>query len=117
MTDEKWEDLKENIREKFTILEEKSEPDVMTDDLGNEIKGTKESIVFIGPFGKMLAERTTRPVILDRKTHYRKTQTGKALVEYIVSDTEFTHKINLYKWDDTKQDWGEIDVREDKISF
>lgn len=117
MNQEKWDDLRENIREKFEILEEKTEPDTMTDDLGNEIKGEKDSIVFNGSMGKMMVVRTTKPVVLDRKMHYNKTQAGKALVEYIVSDTDFTNKINIYTWDDIAQDWKELDVREDKISF
>ena len=36
MDDDKWGNLKENIEEKFGILSENSEPDIMTDDVGNE---------------------------------------------------------------------------------
>ena len=62
----------------------------MVDDVGNEIKGEKESLVFNGPAGKMMVIHTKRPVIIDKKQHYHKTQAGKALTEYIASDTEFT---------------------------
>ena len=58
MTDEKWEDLKENIRDKFGVLEERTEPDIITDDIGNEIKGKKDIIVFNGPMGKMMVTMT-----------------------------------------------------------
>ncbi len=117
MTDDKWEDLKENVREKFGIIEEKSKPDIMTDDLGNEIKGEKEIIVFDGPMGKMMVTKTKRPVIIDKKSHYHKTQAGKALTEYVVSDTEFTSKVEAFTWDDIAQDWEVIDTRGDSISF
>lgn len=118
MTDEKWEDLKNNIRDKFEVLEESSKPDVMTDDLGNEIEGTKDTVVFKGPMGKMKVERTIRPVILGKKSHYNKTQAGKALIEYIVSDTETTSKVSASVWDEISADWNELDTRgEGKISF
>lgn len=117
MTDDKWEDLKDSVREKFEVLEEKNELDIMTDDIGNEIKGEKDIIIFNSPMGKMMVTKTKRPVILDKKSHYHKTQAGKALTEYIVSDTEFTNKIEAFTWDDIAQDWKEIDTRGDKISF
>lgn len=118
MNDEKWEDLKNNVKDKFGIIEEKTEADDMTDDVGNEIKGTKDILIFNGPLGKMMVARTTRPVILDKKSHYHKTQAGKALIEYVVSDTEFTHTIEASTWDDLKNDWEKIDTRGDgKISF
>jgi len=117
MTEEKWEDLKENIRDKFGIIDEKREPDILTDDLGNEIKGEKESVVFNGPAGKMLLTKTTRPVIIDKKQHYHKTQAGKALTEYIASDSEFSIKVEAFTWDEIAADWKPIVTRADKISF
>jgi len=117
MTDEKWQDLKDNIKEKFGILEENTEPDIMTDDLGNEIKGTKETVVFNGPAGKMMVAHIKRPVILDKKSHYHKTQAGKALTEYVVSDTELTSRVEAFTWDEIAQDWKEIDTRGESISF
>lgn len=117
MTDEKWQDLKDSVREKFEVLEEKSEPDITTDDVGNEIKGEKDILIFNGPTGKMMVIKVKRPVILDKKSHYHKTQAGKALTEYIVSDTDFTNRVEAFTWDDIAQDWKEINTRGDSISF
>ena len=117
MTDDKWQDLRDNIKEKFGILEEGSEPDMITDDVGNEIKGMKDFIIFNGPSGKMKTERTKRPMIIEKKSHYHKTQAGKALTEYIVSDTETTQKTEVFSWDEINQDWKEIDTHGDKLSF
>ncbi|MDO8507804.1 MAG: hypothetical protein Q7S53_04550 [bacterium] len=117
MTDDKWLDLKDSVREKFEVLEEKTEADIMTDDIGNEIKGEKDILVFNSPMGKMMVTKIKRPVILDKKSHYHKTQAGKALTEYIVSDTEFTNKIEAFTWDDIAGDWKEIDTRGESISF
>lgn len=117
MTDDKWLDLKESVRERFEILEEKTESDIMTDDIGKEIKGEKDILVFNGPAGKMMIQKIKRPVILDKKSHYHKAQAGKALTEYIVSDTEFTNRVEAFTWDEIAQDWKEIDTRGGSISF
>ncbi len=117
MTDDRWQDLKDSIKEKFGILEEGSEPDIMADDVGNEIKGVREFVVFNGPGGKMKVERTKRPMIIEKKQHYHKTQAGKALTEYVVSDTETTQKTEVFTWDDLAGEWKEIDTRGDSISF
>jgi hypothetical protein len=117
MTDDKWLDLKDSVKEKFEVLEERNEPDITTDDVGNEIKGEKDIIVFVGPAGKMMVTKTKRPVILDKKSHYHKTQAGKALTEYIVSETEFTNRVEAFTWDELAQDWKEIDTRGGSISF
>lgn len=117
MTEEKWTNLVENLREKFEIAEEDEEPDTLTDDLGNEIKGTKQRVVFIAPQGKMLVTRTTRPAIIDKKSHYHKTQGGGALTEYVTSETETTSRLNVFTWDEIAGDWHEIDLKGDSISF
>lgn len=117
MTEDKWYDLKENIREKFGILEEKNEPDIIEDDLGNQIKGEKETIVFNGPMGKMMLAKIKRPLIIDKKSHYHKTQAGKALTEFIVSDTESTIRVEAFTWNELTQDWEELDIKGDRISF
>ena len=117
MTDEKWTELVENIREKFQIVEENEEPDILKDDVGNEIKGTKQTVIFIGSQGKIMVTRTTRPAIIDKRSHYHKTQGGGALTEFIASDTELTQKLRVYTWDETAGDWQELDLKGDKISF
>ena len=117
MIDDKWEDLKDNLRQKFEVLEELTEPDIMTDDLGNEIKGTKDIVVFNGPQGKMMLTRLVRPTILDKKSHYHKTQGGGALIEYIVSETETTSKLNLYTFNDISGEWAELKTDPGRLNF
>lgn len=117
MTEEKWTDLIENLREKFQIVEENETPDILADDLGNEIRGVKQRVVFIAPQGKMLVTRTTRPAIIDKKSHYHKTQGGGALTEYVTSDTETTSRLNVFSWDEASGDWREIDLKGDTVSF
>ena len=50
MREEKWQDIKGQIKDDFELLEEKKEP------LGEDRPGDKEIIVFNGPIGKMKLE-------------------------------------------------------------
>ncbi len=108
MQDEKWSDLVDNIQTNFKIIEKTTKDDTFEDDLGNQFKGTKDIVIFEGPIGKTKIERTNRPVILDKKIHYKKTAGTGAKVEYIISDTEFTHRVKAYKWNNELKDWEEI---------
>ncbi|NIM46580.1 MAG: hypothetical protein GTN40_00250 [Candidatus Aenigmarchaeota archaeon] len=45
---------------------------------------------------------------MDKKIHYKKTAGTGAKVEYIISDTEFTHRVKAYKWNNELKDWEEI---------
>lgn len=111
MQDEKWADLTDNIETNFKILERHTEDDVFEDDVGNQFKGTKDIVIFEGPLGKTKVERTNRPVILDKKTHYHKTAGGGAKIEYVVSETEFTHRIKAYRWNENLGDWEEVEAK------
>ncbi len=110
MTDEKWEDLIFNIHQKFGIESQKTEDLPIEDDLGKKKeKGKAETIIFNTDRGKMKLERITKPLILEKKVHYKKTRAQSGQVEYIFSDTEKTHKVNAYKWNDKEENWEEID--------
>lgn len=111
MIDEKWEDLIFNIDQKFGIESQKTEDLEIEDGLGQkEKKGKKEIVIFNTDIGKMKLERTTKPLILEKKVHYKKTKAQSGQVEYIFSDTEKTHKVTAYRWNDQEEDWEEIDL-------
>ncbi len=111
MNDEKWEDLIFNIDQKFGIENQKTEDLQIEDGLGKkEKKGKKEIVIFNSGIGKMKLERTTKPLILEKKVHYKKTKAQSGQVEYIFSDTEKTHKVTAYRWNDQEGDWEEIDL-------
>jgi hypothetical protein len=107
MTDERWLDTIATLKDKFPVLEEGKE-----DLQEEEGRGFREFIVFNGPLGKMKIERTTKAVVLGKKTLGSKRMGSQASVEYIYSDTEKSHKFKAYKWDNGQGSWTEITLGE-----
>jgi len=105
MTDEKWEEIKEMAKKNFTVLE--NEITELPKEYGS---GTKESLIFNGPLGKIRLEFIIKPLVLSKKTHYSKRMGTSAKVDYITSDTEKVRTLLAYKWDDPSDTWVEIDT-------
>jgi len=103
MTPEKWENLIDNIKDKFEVEENKTEH--LDQHGGTDI----EFIIFKGPLGRMKLEFITKPRVLDKKTTYSRRIGSETAVEYIYSEDEKTHRLMAYKWDDFQNDWVEID--------
>jgi len=60
----------------------------------------------------MKLARTTRPLVVDKKTHFSNRIGGGTHVEYIYSKTESTSRVRLYRWNEGKSDWDEVDAAE-----
>ena len=110
MQDDKWEALKEELGRKFEVEEQGFEDLTVATGDGEVVSGKAEFIVFPSPMGKIKLVRESRPVVLGKKEFYSHQQGKGARVEYKFSDTEFSHKIKAYKWDDYNEDWKEIDA-------
>jgi hypothetical protein len=52
-----------------------------------------------------------KPVVLDKKVSGSRRIGSHHEVEYVYSDSEFTHTLRAYKWDEGQGDWLEIDLR------
>ena len=104
MMPEKWEETRGHILDSFQDVEvseyELSEPEV----------GKKEVVLFTGPAGRMKLEYYTKPMVLDRKTHGSRRIGSHTAVEYVYSNSEFSHQLKAYKWDDAADDWQEISM-------
>ncbi len=98
MQDEKWQDIIGRVKDDFEVLEHE------TKELDSN-PGSVEYIIFNGPLGKMKLERTTRPLVLDKKGLGSRRIGSQTKVEYIYSDTEETHTFKAYKWDEGQEDW------------
>ena len=104
MTDEKWENLIDQVEQKFGEVERKKEEL----DFG---PGEKEIIVFSGALGKMKLERIQKPLVLGQRGIRAKMRAGAgSTVEYLYSDTEKVDRIHAFRWDDKENDWVEIDM-------
>jgi len=91
MTEEKWVDIIAKVKDNFEFLDHR------TEDLPEEMgQGTVEIIEFIGPLGKMRLERTTQPLVIDKKTIGSRRIGSDTKVEYIYSDTEKVHKFKAF---------------------
>ncbi len=112
MTDERWEQFEEDAKKRFTDVVIKDE--TWSDDRGDEIQtGTQNVVEFSlpGTTDRYRVVRENRPLVLDKKLHYSHRQGDTARTEYILSDTELSHKLRVYKEDDYG-DWQEITAGE-----
>ena len=117
MNDDKWQNLVNNLEDKFPDLEKTTEKIESSDDLGKTHKKTLENLIFDSPLGKIKITRVTAPLIIDKKYHYTHTQSGKGKVEYILSENEKTQKLHFYQWNKLTNDWEEMSTREEFLSF
>jgi hypothetical protein len=108
MDDEKWQDTIGRIQDDFEVLEHE------TKEL-DDSPGSMEIIVFKSPAGKMKLERTTKPLVLDKKALGSKRIGSQTTVEYIYSETEKVHTMKAFKWDETQQGW--IAMESERQSF
>jgi hypothetical protein len=115
MSDEKWIDLKQKIKEKFGDFESHVEDTSREDDIGNKIPETTETVEFNSPLGELRLVRVSHPKIVDKKAHYHK-GSGGAKVEFILSPDEMTHKLTIYKRDDMGE-WRPLEVPAENLSF
>ena len=100
---EKWEKIKGNIKDNFTIEDEGKEH--VDDEGGIDV----EFFVFESPLGKVRLEFLSKPLILDKKTTYSKRIGSETKVEYVYSEDEKSYIFKAYKWEDESDDWEEID--------
>ncbi len=106
MRPEKWENLINDIKDKFEVEKYKKEH-------SDEMGGTDiEYIIFKNEVGRMKLEFTTRPLITDKKTNYaKKRMGGDTGIEYTYDPEEKTYKMKAYKWDEYDNEWIEMDAK------
>jgi len=101
---DKWIQTVGNIKDTFEVLNEGREH--IDDEGGVDI----EYIEFSGPLGHMRLEFITKPLILDRKTNYSRRIGSETDVKYVYSKDEKTHILEVYKKNETTDDWEEVEV-------
>jgi len=112
MTDERWQEIIGRIKDNFKIInQEIKDLDQDTD------PGSVEIVEFIGPLGKMKLERTTRPLIIDKKTIGSRRIGSESTVKYIYSTTEKVHKFTAYRFDEGISGWVEMELPKGSMSF
>ena len=99
MTPDRWQEVKTLIENQFKVLDNYSE------DLD---PGTSEVIEFESPLGKLKACFVKRPKMLDKKTSYSNRVGSEVSVDYVFSEDETVSPLEVFKWDDAKDDWTEF---------
>ena len=112
MTDERWQQVIGHIKDNFELLSENTEN--LPEEQG---KGTVEIIEFNGPLGKMKLERTTQPLVLDKKTIGSRRIGSETAVQYIYSDTEKVHRFKAYNWNEDDERWVEMEMKRESNMF
>ena len=111
MTQDKWDEVKDMVKSKFEVLEERTESlylkTGLTDDDKQEI-GKKDILVCNSPIGKVKLEYLTKPVVLDKKEHYTKRGGTSSQTEYILSEDEFVRRMEAFRYVDGF--WEKIDA-------
>lgn len=106
MTDERWEQFIETAKSTFQNVVVNTED--LQDPSGEYAPGSADIVEFTMPgSGKYKVVRENKPVVLDKKMHYSHRQGDTARTEYILSDTELSHKVRVYKEDDYGE-WEEV---------
>lgn len=101
MLQEKWLDLLAMIKDKFQV---ESDEKLAMDDGPGEV----EVVIFSMPTGKFKLERTVRPRVLDKKTSFSHRPGADVQVDYVYSPDETVNKLAAFRWDETQQEWVEI---------
>lgn len=103
MTDERWIEIKALIEDKFEVL------DTLVEEIGQD-GGTVEIIEFVSPMGKIRLERTSRPLVIDKKVIGSKRIGSEHKVQFVYSDTEKVHVFKAYRWNDESNSWVEMEM-------
>lgn len=106
MTDERWEDLMETLQRQGDIGIT-TEPLFQETGEGSKEIGTQNIAVFKRGSMKYKVVRENRPVVLDKKTFVSHRQGDTARTEYKLSDTEYSHKVRVFKEIDFDE-WEEM---------
>lgn len=102
MTDEKWQQLIDVAELQFDNVEKRTEDDP-------DGQGTIDILIFENPAGRFMLKRINRPKVLEKKHHYSHRAGDTAQTEYKLSDTEMTHRLEVYK-DVGYDDWEEASL-------
>ena len=112
MTDERWQEIKGLVKDKFPDVTETAGE--LSEDDG---PGTIETIEFSGPMGKMRLTRTTKPLVLEKKVLGSRRIGSESTVQYKYSASEKIHKFIVYKFDDASGQWQELPIERGEMFF
>lgn len=114
MNDERWKNTIAQIKDNENLEEVDHRTEEMPEDMG---PGSVEIIEFNGPLGLMKLERTTQPLVIDKKTIGSRRIGSDTKVEYVYSETEEIHKFKVYRYDENDDNWVEMKMDRGEMNF
>ena len=115
MTEDKWQQIKENLAKNFTVEDAGSEDLLVETGEGLVKQGTAEYIIFQSPLGRVKLQFGQKPKLEEKIYHYSHRAGDAARVDYKFSESETVNTFKAFKWNDAEDDWAEIDAG--KFSF
>jgi hypothetical protein len=104
MSPEKWQSVKSKIQDAFKDVE------ITQEELEAPERGQAEILEFSGPLGQMRVEYWTKPVVLGKNVSGSRRAGSHHEVDYIYSETEVMHLLKAHRYDNTSDEWLEIDL-------
>ncbi len=114
MDDNRWKQLVEMAKERFDDVSAATEPLAAETPEGEQRRGTRDILEFENSRGRFRLVRENHPVVLDKKEHFTHRPGDTARTEYKFSETEFSHKLKVYRERDFEE-WEEITL--DKLGL
>lgn len=108
MTDDKWQQLVETAKKNFMRVDLTAEDLIVDTAEGPEKRGTQDVLMFTVPnVGRYKLVRENKPIVLEKKELYSHRGGSAAQTQYKFSQTEFSHRLRVYKEIDF-DDWEEV---------
>lgn len=123
MQDDRWQQLAEAAQKHFKNVSLTLEDLIMETQDGPVKSGTQDVLIFENPAGpstalgtssKFKLVRENKPVVLEKKELYSHRAGQSAQTQYKFSETEFSHKLKVYKEVDFEE-WEEVTL--DKLGL
>ena len=114
MNDEKWEQLVQAAKNHFEDVSLKTEELLRETQDGPQKEGTQDVLEFEKNGERFRLVRENRPAVLEKKQFFSHRMGDTARTEYKLSDTEFSHKLRVYK-ELGYDDWEEVTL--DKLGL
>ncbi len=114
MNDDKWEQLVEMAKKNFNNVTVFTEAMTIDTPDGEQQQGKEDVLEFENELGHFQMVRESKPLVINKKMHFSHRQGDTARTEYTISETEFSHKLYVYKQDGLGN-WDEVSL--DNLGF
>lgn len=110
MSPERWQQIKGTVKKQF-LVEAEGVEDLLVNTAEGQVKqGEAEYVVFESLLGKTKLQFQKKPRLEEKKYFFSHRQGDSARVEYKFSEKELVYTLKAYKWNETEDDWQEIDA-------